>query len=354
MAILAPAAPFLTSPTIAAAFNPTLWSKKLNAKYYVDNQLTEVTNTNWEGEIKNQGDTVRIRTAPTLTISDYVIGGNLSYEVPTPVYQDMLIEKAKSFAFQCNDVQEAQADMNLLNMYMEDAAKQLKISITEEVFFSMFCSSDGGTTAANYYTAGVTGTRTRGCDAYNYGATAGVKSRKYNLGLDTSPVDVTTTAANLLTLILNMGGVLDEQNVPENGRFLVLTPYDRQVLMSTNLAQAYFTGDNSSIVRTGKIGMIDRFTVYVSNMLPQGGADTGSDGGWVTGSAAVTTGGDLSGAAARRCVIAGHKDAISFAAQINKTEQVRNPSDFGDFVRGLSVYGRKVVKPEALAFGVVK
>jgi hypothetical protein len=342
MAILAPNAPFLTSPTIAATFNPVLWSKKLNAKYYVDNQLAEVTNTNWEGEIKNQGDTVRIRTAPTLTISDYAIGSSLQYEVPTPIYQDMLIEKAKSFAFQCNDIQTAQSDMDLMNMYMEDAAKQLKISITDEVFYNTFIG-------ATPDTASTTAANTRTCHASNQGATAGVKSAALNLGTDLVPID-TATAANLLGLILNMGAVLDEQNVPDAGRFLIMSPYDRQVLMTTNLAQAYFTGDSSSIVRTGKIGQIDRFTVYVSNMLPRGTTAKG----WVAGSGAVASGGTMTNALARRCVIAGTKDAISFASQVNKTEEVRNPSDFGDFIRGLAVYGRKVVKPEALAFGVVK
>lgn len=352
MAILAPAAPFLTSPTIAAAFNPLLWSKKLNAKYYVDNQLTEITNTNWEGEIKNQGDTVRIRIAPTLTISDYTIGGNLSYEVPTPSYQDLLIEKAKSFAFQCNDVQTAQSDMSLLNMYMEDAAKQLKISITDEVFFSMFCTTAGDTSGTDKQTNSTTAANTRGCAAANQGATAGVKSAQLDLGVDTAPLDVTTTPATLLSLILRMGAVLDEQNVPDSGRWLVMSPVDRQILMSTNLAQAYFTGDNASIVRTGKIGMIDRFTVYVSNMLPRAAVTKG----WVSGQSATSTGVADAGTAtvARRMVVAGSKDAISFASQVNKTEQVRNPSDFGDFVRGLSVYGRKVVKPEAFAIGVVK
>lgn len=342
MAILAPAAPFLTSPTIAAAFNPVLWSKKLNAKYYVDNQLTEITNTNWEGDIKNQGDTVRIRMAPTLTISDYVIGSNLQYEVPTPSYQDMLIEKAKSFAFQCHDVQKVQSDMDLLNMYMEDAAKQLKIGITDEVFYNAFIG-------ATPDTASTTAANTRTCSAANQGATAGVKSAALNLGTDLVPVD-TATPANLLALILNMGAVLDEQNVPEAGRWLIMSPFDRQILMQTTLAQAYFTGDSTSIVRTGKVGRIDRFDVYVSNMLPRGTTAKG----WVAGSGAVANGGTMTNALARRCVIAGTKDAIGFASQVNKTETVRNPSDFGDFVRGLAVYGRKVVKPEAMCFGVVK
>ena len=350
MAVLVPGAPFLTSPTMAAAFNPQLWSKKLNAKYYVDNQLTEITNTKYEGEIKNQGDTVRIRTVPTLTISDYSIGSSLQYEVPTPVYQDMLIEKAKSFAFQVNDIQEAQSDLGLLNMYMEDAAKQLKISIANEVYYSMFCTTDGNTSSSDVNTASTTASNKRGSAAANQGATAGVQSSLFNLGVDGTAIDVTGTSSKMLTLILNMAAVLDEQNVPNDGRWMLMSPYDRQILMNTNLAQAYFTGDTSSIVRTGKVGMIDRFTIYVSNMLPKAAANKG----WVSGTSATSTGGTESSTEARRMIVAGHNDGISFASQINKTEQVRNPADFGDFVRGLSVYGRKVIKPEALTIGVVK
>jgi hypothetical protein len=332
-------APFNTSTAYSGAFIPTLWSKKLNAKYYVDNQLTEITNTNWEGEIRSQGDTVRIRTAPTLSISDYTIGQNLSYEVPTPEYQDMTIDKGKYFGFQVSDVLNAQADLDLVNMYTEDAAKQLKINIADEVYFNTFI---GSANAAS---------ETKMAHASNYGATAGAKSASLNLGTDASPID-TSTAGNLLTLILKMSAVLDEQNVPESGRWLLLSPYDRQILMNTNLAQAYFTGDQSSIVRTGKIGMIDRFTVYVSNMLPRGAQDKA----WVSGQTATSSGAAYAASydGARRIIVAGTKDAISFASQITKTETLRNQTDFGDVIRGLNVYGRKVVKPEALTIGVVR
>lgn len=335
-------APFNTSTAYSGSFIPQLWSKKLNAKYYVDNQLVEVTNTNWQGEINSQGDSVRIRTAPTLTISDYTIGGNLAYEVPVPIYQDLTIDKGKSFAFQVSDVLAAQADVDLMNMFMEDAAKQLKISITDEVFYTTFIG-------ATPNTASTTAANTRTCHASNQGATAGVKSAALNLGTDLAPID-TATPANLLALILNMGAALDEQNVPESGRWLIMSPYDRQVLMNTTLAQAYFTGDSTSIVRTGKIGRIDRFDVYVSNMLPRADASKG----WVAGSGDPAAAGATGSALKRRCILAGTKDAISFANQISKTENVPNPTDFGTLVRGLSIYGRKVVKPEALALGVVK
>jgi len=148
---------------------------------------------------------------------------------------------------------------------------------------------------------------------------------------------------------LKMSATLDEQNVPEDGRWLVITPFDRQLLMQTNIAQAYFTGDASSTIRTGKIGMLDRFTVYVSNLLPKGAAGKAM----VAGLSATSSGATLSNAKARRMMVAGTKHACSFASQINKTEALRNQTDFGDKVRGLAVYGRKVLKNEALCTAIV-
>jgi len=337
-------APFNPATAFSGSFIPTLWSKKLLVKYYTDNQLSEITNTAYEGEIKGQGDTVRIRSVPTLAINDYTVGMNLAYEVPSPSYQDMTIDKGKYFAFQCNDVIEAQADMDLMNMYTEDAAKQMKIAIADETYLNMFIG-----------TANIA-SETRMAATGNYGASAGVKSGALNLGSDAAPIDAGAAAgagaANLLATILRLGAALDEQNVPESGRWLLMTPYDRQILMQSDLGKAYLTGDASSIIRTGKVGMIDRFTVYVSNMLPR----CASDKAWVSGQSDPTAAGawDTAANAARRVVVAGTKDAISFATQYTKTETLRNPSDFGDVVRSLQVYGRKVIKPEALAIAVVK
>lgn len=314
---------FDTNPSYSGAFIPTLWSGKLLAKFYQNTMLSEVTNTDYEGELKNQGDTVRIRLAPSISISDYTVGQNLTYEVPTPIFQDMQVNKGKYFGVQVNDVLAYQADMNLMNMFTEDAAKQLKIAIENEVFFQSFV--------------------TEGPAAQNEGATAGKISAAYNLGTDTTPIDQ-STPENVLKAILRMSTVLDEQNVPEDGRFLILSPYDRHLLMQSSIAQAYFTGDQSSTIRTGKIGMLDRFSVYVSNLLPRGEAGKAL----VSGLSATSTGGTVSGAKARRLMVAGTKAATSFAMTINKTEPLRNQTDFGDIVRGLAVYGRKVVKPEAL------
>jgi hypothetical protein len=320
---------FDTTPSYSGSFIPQLWSNKLNAKFYANTMLSEISNTDWEGEVKNQGDTIRIRTAPSITISDYVAGAGLgTAEVPTPIFLDMQIDKAKSFNVQVNDVLAHQADIDLMNMFTDDAAKQLKIAIENECFYNWFV--------------------TEGAAAANKGGTAGALSAEYNLGTDTAPVDQ-ATPANVLKTILRMSAAMDEQNIPEDGRWLVLTPYDRQLLMQTDIAQAYFTGDNSSTIRTGKIGMLDRFEVYVSNLLPRGAAGKGL----VAGLSATSTGATVSNAKNRRMMVAGTKHACAFASQISKTEPLRNQSDFGDIVRGLAVYGRKVVKNDALMTALV-
>jgi hypothetical protein len=321
-------APFNTNPAYSGAFIPTLWSGKLLAKFYQNTMLSEVCSTDYEGELKNQGDTIRIRLAPSITISDYQAGMNLSYEVPTPIFQDMQVNQGKYFGVQVNDVLAYQSDMNLMNMFTEDAAKQLKINIENEVFFNSFV--------------------TEGPANANKGGSAGAISAAYNLGTDIAPVDQ-ATPENVLKAILRMSTVLDEQNVPEDGRWLVMSPFDRHLLMQSNLAQAYFTGDASSTIRTGKIGMIDRFTVYVSNLLPRGAAGKAL----VSGLTDPAVGGSVSNAKLRRTMVAGTKHAVSFAMTVNKTEPLRNQTDFGDIVRGLAVYGRKVVKPEALVVAQV-
>lgn len=312
-----------TTDSYSGKFIPAVWSAKLAEKFYAASVYGDIANTSWQGDIANVGDKVYINTAPTITISNYSAGTNLSYQVPTPDMQELLIDKGKYFAFQINDVLEYQAKPNLMDMFAADAAEQMRIAIDSTVIYNTF---SGGAAA-------------------NKGATAGAKSGLYNLGTDAAPVAL--TANNVLQKILELASVLDEQNVPDSDRWLVIDPATRTLLFQSNLAQAQFMGDATSPVRNGKIGSIDRFTVYVSNQLPKGTAGTGT--AWVSGDGgenAITSSGAV---LARRAIMAGHKSAITFASQITKMETVRNPNDFGDFIRSLNVYGYKVVKPTSLA-----
>lgn len=312
------ASAFDVSPSYSGNFIPTLWSGKLAEKYYASSTFADCSNTDWEGDIKNMGDTVVINTIPTITIRDYKVGQSLTYEVPTSGSIDLLINQGKYFGVQVSDVLEYQAKPALMGMFTDDASMQMKIAIDRDCWLALFNQGD----------------------AANYGATAGKLTGAYNLGTDTTPI--TLSGSNILSTINAMGSALDEQNVPETDRFLVITPYDRQILMSSNLAQAQFMGDAKSIQRNGLIGQIDRFTVYVSNLTPMAAAGKAWDN--------VTT---SAGTAKRHTMIAGHKSAMSFASQITKVENIPNPSDFGQLVRGLNVYGRQVTNGVGLTAAVV-
>lgn len=307
-----------TSPSYSGTFIPTVWSAKLNAKFYAASVYAAIMNSTWEGDVSGLGDKVIINNIPDITINDYTIGANLVYQSPVPSTLELVIDKGKAFAFAVNDVLAYQAQPDLMDTFSNDASEQMKVAIDADCLKGTVIDFLGMASGAA-----------------NRGATAGAKSSAYNLGTDSAPIAL--TGSNVLQKILELASVLDEQNVPETERWLVIDPLTRTLLMQSNLAQAQFMGDSTSIVRNGMIGKIDRFTVYVSNQLPRALAGQNYDG---TANA---------GAVARRAIIAGHKSAACFASQMVKTETLRNPNDFGDLVRGLQVYGRKVVKAEAFA-----
>lgn len=298
-------------------FIPEIWSGKLQVKFYKSTVLAEITNNDWEGEIKGSGDKVHIRSIPTITIRDYTKGLNLTNEVPESTPIELTIDKGKYFSVVCDDVDEVQADVRLMDMFTNDASEQMKIAIDSNVLSSVY------TDAA----------------AANKGTTAGVISANINLGTANNARAVTKDT--VLDLILDAGQVLDEQNVPEDGRWMVITPWIAALLKKSDLRQAYLTGDDTSPLRNGKIGMIDRFTLFVSNNLT-----TVADNAGTT----ATNADDFQGT----YLMAGTKDAISFASQITNVETLRAQSTFGNIVRGLNVYGFKVVKPEALVTAYVK
>lgn len=305
----------------ASGFIPEIWSGKLQVKFYKSTVLGEITNNDWEGEIKGSGDKVYIRSIPTITISNYSKGMSLANQVPTSTPTELLIDKGKYFSVVLDDVDKVQADVALMDMFTDDAAQQMKIAIDGDVLGGVYADAATG----------------------NKGANAGVISGGINLGATGAPRQITSSTA--LDMILDMGLCLDEQNVPETGRWIVVPAWMASLIKRSDLKQAYLTGDSVTPLRNGKLGLIDRFTVYVSNNLSTT-ADLGSDaasGG--TGTAADSTAWNI---------MAGTRDAISFASQITNVETLRSQSTFGNIMRGLNVYGYKVTKPEALVHGYIK
>ena len=304
-----------------AKFIPEVWSGKLAVKFYIATCLTEITNNDWEGEISDVGDKVKIRSVPTVTISNYTKGMTLSKQVPGTTVIELNIDQGKYFAVVVDDVDAVQSDIKLMDSFSSDASEQMKIAVEASVFSTVYTSAA----------------------AANKGATAGAISGNINLGATGAPLAVTKDT--VLDIIVDAGLVLDEQNVPETGRWMVIPAWMAAMIKKSDLKDASITGDGTSILRNGRIGMIDRFTLYSSNNLTYG-TDLGADG------LAGGSGADADSTAFE--VMAGTKDAISFASQITKVESIRAESTFGDILRGLNVYGFKVTKPEALVHLHVK
>ena len=267
-------------------FIPEVFSKLLQAKFYSSSVLPAISNTDYEGEISGQGDKVHIRTVPPVAVADYT--GTVSYADLTTNTVELLIDQAKSYAFKVDDILGAQGDIDMLAEASKDAAESMRIAVETDVLSSV-----------------VTGATTTGAQT-------------------------TITAANILENILEIAKDLDELNIPEEGRYIVLPPSMISLLKQSELRQAYLTGDGTSPLRNGQVGQVDRFTVYQSNLLytPSSGTD-----------------------ATYTHVLAGHPKAITFASQFTSTETVRLESTFGDGVRGLKVFGSKVVTPDCLAVG---
>jgi hypothetical protein len=295
------------SVSYSGTFIPEIWSKKLIEKFYASTVLTAISNTSYEGEIRGQGDKVKIRTIPTLNINDYKSGDNLINQRPTSTNVELLIDKGKYWSAIVDDVQDVQSDIGLMNMWSQDAAEQMKIAVDTEVLGSIYPDAD----------------------AANKGLTAGAITASLDLGVAGTPEQISKDT--ILTYIMRMGQVLDEQNRPETGRFLVLPYWATTMLKLSDIKDASLTNDGSSPLRNGRVGMIDRFTIYQSNNLPYVMEST------------------------NRCfyIYAGIKNALTFASQLTKTESLRAESTFGNIMRGLHVYGYKVIDPKSLVVGYV-
>jgi hypothetical protein len=265
-------------------FNSVVWSKKLLNKYYAQTFLPDITNSDYEGEIKGQGSQVEIRTRPTIQITDYTVNQDIQYQDILDEKITLLIDKAKTFSFKIDDIDAIQSNIPIMNELTQDSAYQMKIAIDTQVLGSVYA------------------------DASNSIAT------------------LTMSSINVLNWIIDAEVIMEEQNLPTENRWLIIPPKAAGYIQKSDLKNVSLTGDNTSVIRSnlnnGRLGQIGGITLYVSNCL----AHTGTT---------------------YQC-IAGHKSAITFAAQITKVETLRLQTKFGDAVRGLNVYGWKTLLPSAL------
>lgn len=297
------AAGSVVSPTYSGTFIPQIWSSKLIEKFYAATVLAQISNTDYEGEIKGQGDLVKIRTIPTLTINDYSSGQNLVNQRPASSVVELLIDKGKYWSAIADDVMQIQADIDMMNKWATDASEQMKISIDRDILAVL------GPLVSSA----------------NRGATAGAISANINLGVTGTPLAL--TKVNIIDVLVDLNETLSQQNVPEVGRKFVIPFWAASLIKKSDIKDASMTGDGVSVSRNGRLGAIDGNEIFVSNNL-----------------ANVTDG-------ANSCtdIFAVHPNALTFASQLVKTETLRAESTFGDIMRGLQVFGYKMIDPTAMA-----
>jgi hypothetical protein len=270
-------------------FIPELWNARLLYALEKNHVATNVVNRNYEGEIKNAGDTVHINTLGAVAVRSYAQGTDLTYDALSTTDQTLVIDQQKYFAFALDDVDKAQAAGDIMDVAMGRAA---------------------------YSLADVS-------DAFLLGKIAAGGSSDNYVGSSASPVAL--TAANIYTSIVALRTALDKQNVPTQGRSLVVPPEAYALL----LQDARFTsvqGVADGVIQNGLVGKVAGFDIYMSNNCVKTSADTPV-----------------------YSITAQIADATTYAEQIIQTEALRPEASFSDAVRGLHVYGAKVTRPEAIA-----
>lgn len=294
-------------PQYSGVFIPEIWSTNMLTKYYDSTVLSVISNTDYEGEIKTMGDKVIIRTMPTMDIHEYQIGQTLQHQRPVGGRRELMIDKGFYWSAILDNVVEVQQDIDQMKLWAEDASEQMKLRLDTKVLGSIVPDIDPA----------------------NVGTQAGRISRNINLGGLGAPLQI--TRSNILEIILYMGQVLDEQNVEETGRFLLLPYWATTLIKLSPLGDAGFSGDATSMQRNGMVGTIDRFTVYNVNHLPmyQDGADRTTH------------------------FIAGTKKGITFATQLTNTRSLEAESTFGRLMQGLMVYGFEVLYGQCLTAAYV-
>jgi hypothetical protein len=296
---------------VAAGFIPEIWSGKLIEKFYAATVLAAISNTDYEGEIKSYGDRVKIRTKPTLLINNYLVNGDLALQRPAGSSVELTIDQGKYFAAILDDVIEKQSDINNLSIWADDASEQMKIAVDTDALLFILNQADPA----------------------NQGATAGAISGNLNLGTSGAPIatvgrNPTTGQVEIIDVILRIGQALDEYNIPETGRWVVMPTWATFQLKRSELREVFVSGDQVSILRNGRFGQVDRFVIYASNLLPNGTA-AGLGAGVYP-------------------IYGGHAHGFTFASQLTNVETIRSERTFGQILRGLQVYGRQVLDGKAL------
>jgi hypothetical protein len=333
-------------------FSSVIYSKKVQLAFRKASTVGDITNSDYFGEISAQGDTVRIIKEPEISVSSYARGTQVQAQDLQDADFSLVIDKANYFAFKVDDIEEAHSHVNFMDLATNRAAYRLADQHDQEVLgYLAGYKQTAVNTAAGAVNDIVNGTKaitTAGSDEL----LTSMKLRKDSFGNITTvskadhsiPVAARLPGATALPtdyvspvmLINRMSRLLDVQNVDKQGRWLVIDPVLMEVLMDEDSRFLNADYGDSGALRNGLVlNNWNGFRVYVSNNLPS------------VGTGAATTG-VANQNSNYGVIVGGHDSAVATAEQINKTENYRDPDSFADIVRGMHLYGRKILRPEAL------
>ena len=333
-------------------FSPVIYSQKVQQAFRKSSVADSITNNDYFGEIANFGDTVKIIKEPEITVKEYARGTQITPQDLDDEDFKLVVDKANYFAFKVDDIEEAHSHVNFESMAADRAGYRLRDQHDQEVlgYLSGFKQSSLNSVAgtANDTVSGSKAVSGAGTDEL----LSSMKLKKGSFGnITTGSADdhsipiqartggataLATATASPLQVIARMGRLLDTQFVDSDGRWLVLHPTFVEIMKDedSRLMNADF-GESGGLRKGLSIGKIHGFDVYVSNNLPSIGS-----GPATTGTANQNTNYGI--------IVAGHSSAVASASQITKTESYRDPDSFADIVRGMHLYGRKILRPEAI------
>lgn len=288
------------------AFSPVIYSKKAQLQFRKVSVVQAISNTEYFGEIRDFGDTVKVIKEPTIVVSDYTRGQNIDIQELQDDELTLTVDQGKYYAFAVDDIEKKHAHHNWEAMASDQGGYRLRDAFDSNV---LTYAKDN---VASARTVGSTSTPLK----VNHDGS-------YTLGTEMTPTQTLNRLARLL----------DTQNVPHENRWAVVDPFFLELLRddASKLIDGDFT--EKGVLNNGLVTnkMIHGFKLYMSNNLPYAGtgpsATSGSNYGYL---------------------LAGHISALATAEQIKTAEKLRSERTFADIVRGLHVFGRKLLRTEAL------
>ncbi len=291
---------------------PAVYSQKVQKFFRRASVVEDITNTDYAGEIENFGDTVNIVKEPSITVSDYARGQTVNTQTLADDKLQLTVDQGSYFAFKVDDIEERQSHVNWEALATSSGAYSLKRNYDYNVLKYIY---DNASTSAG------------------------------NTGTDGSPIDGDAATDTLADVISAAKTVLDGNDVPEENRWFVAPPAFYKQLRKAGakiMDQSVMNDGSASSMRNGLV--IDRplfgFRLYSTNAIAVS-----------SGAAASKTFG--SSGSNEYALLYGHQSGVATANHIAKTELIRDPDSFSDIVRGLHVFGRKVLRTDATYSGVI-